>query len=52
LRKLYLNQTIVTDGGLAQLKNLKDLEEIGLEGTLAQGQGLLGSNPNLRILHR
>jgi hypothetical protein len=51
LEELYLNQTIVTDRGMADLKNLKKLKKLGISGTLASGRGLEGAIPGLEILN-
>jgi len=50
LEELYLNQTIVTDRGLADLKGLKKLKKLGLSGALASGLGLQGAIPGLEII--
>src|SRR5437899_2676480 len=50
LEELYLDQTIVTELGMKDLKRLKNLKKIGLSGTLADGRSLQSSIPNLEII--
>ena len=50
LEELYLDQTIVTELGMKDLKRLKNLKKIGLSGTLADGRSLQNSIPNLEII--
>lgn len=50
LEELYLNQTIVTDRGLADLRGLKNLKKLGLSGALASGLGLGNALPNVEII--
>jgi hypothetical protein len=50
LEELYLDQTIVTDRGLQELKGLKKLKKISLSGTLADGSGLQAAIPGLEVL--
>jgi hypothetical protein len=51
LEELYLDQTNVTDRGLADLKGLKNLKKLNLSGAmLASGLGLQAALPGLEII--
>jgi len=50
LEELYLDQTIVTELGMRDLRGLKKLKKIGLSGTLADGRSLESAIPGLEII--
>jgi hypothetical protein len=49
LEELYLDQTIVTDGGLELLTGLTKLKKLGVSGSLASGLELQAAIPNLQV---